>query len=331
MIGYVARRVVWAGFLLLFMNFATFVLFYLLPVEPARSVCGGARATPGCIQRANDYLGLDEPIAVQYWLYVNRLVVHQDLGESYVTRQSVNDIIAAAAPVTASLVVGGILVSLLVALCAGVYAALHAGSVPDRALMAAVLVGVSAPAFWFGLVLSYLVGHRLGWTPLGGYADFFNVSPGHPGGPLAWAHHLVLPWIVFALFTGAFYSRMVRTSVLEALNEDYVRTARAKGAPASRVLRAHVIRNAMLPIVTMVGMDFGIALGGAFFIEAVFALPGLGPEAIQALNLHDLMVTQGVIVFATTMIVLFTLIVDVLYGWLDPRIRISASSPARAV
>ena len=136
-------------------------------------------------------------------------------------------------------------------------------------------------------------------------------------------YHLVLPWITFALLYAALYTRMIRASVLETMNEDYVRTARAKGAPESRVLRSHILRNAMLPVVTMLGMDIGIALGGAVFTETVYSLPGLGRTAVQALFNYDTPTVQGVIVFATTAIIVLNLIVDLLYAWIDPRIRLA--------
>ena len=190
--------------------------------------------------------------------------------------------------------------------------------------MVFVLIGISAHPIWIGLILSYFVGFKLGLTPLGGYCDFVNPPPtAQCGGPIDWFHALILPWITFMLLFSALYVRMIRANVLETMNEDYVRTARAKGAPESRVMRSHVLRNAMLAVVTMLGMDIGIALGGAIFTETVFGLPGLGRVALESINAFDLPITQGVVVFGTLSIIVFNLFVDLFYAWIDPRIRLA--------
>jgi peptide/nickel transport system permease protein len=188
--------------------------------------------------------------------------------------------------------------------------------------MVFVLIGISAHPVWIGLLLIYFVGYRAGLTPLGGYCDMINPST-DCGGPVEWAHALILPWITFALLFAALYVRMIRANVLEAMNEDYVRTARAKGAPEWLVMRSHVLRNAMLPVVTMLGMDIGLALGGAVFTETVFGLPGLGKRALEALEGFDLPAVMGIVVFATVCVIVFNLIVDLLYAVIDPRIRLS--------
>jgi peptide/nickel transport system permease protein len=175
---------------------------------------------------------------------------------------------------------------------------------------------------WIGLVFSYIFGYKLGWTPITGYCNAIN-PVGGCGGPAQWAYHLILPWVTFALLFAALYARMIRANVMETLNEDYVRTARAKGAPESRVMRSHVLRNAMLPIVTMLGMDISVALGGAIFTETIFALPGLGSTALTAITNFDLPTVQGVVVFATIAIIVFNLVVDLLYAVIDPRIRLT--------
>jgi peptide/nickel transport system permease protein len=189
--------------------------------------------------------------------------------------------------------------------------------------MTFVLIGISAHPVWIGLIFAYFIGFKWGITPITGYADFINPPLGQSGGPLQWAYHLVLPWLTFAILFAALYVRMIRANVLETMNEDYVRTARAKGASEGRVLRSHILRNAMLPVVTMLGMDIGIALGGAVFTESVYSLPGLGRTAVQALFNYDTPTVQGVIVFATTAIIILNLVVDLLYAWIDPRIRLA--------
>jgi peptide/nickel transport system permease protein len=193
--------------------------------------------------------------------------------------------------------------------------------------MTFVLVGISAHPIWIGLIFAWFFGYYLRnfpiHTPITGYADVFNPPPGQPGGPIQWAYHMALPWLTFMILFAALYVRMIRANVIETLNEDYVRTARAKGAPEWRVMRSHVLRNAMLPVVTMLGMDIGLALGGAIFTEYVYSLPGLGQTAVHALQNYDIPTVQGVIVFATIVIIGFNLIVDLLYAWVDPRIRLA--------
>jgi peptide/nickel transport system permease protein len=319
------RRVLWAALLFIVITFVTFVIFYVGPNNPARAVCGGEQAKRECLVRATAKLGLDQPMPVQYERFLRRLVLHGDLGESFATSQSVNQRIKEAAPVTASLVFGGAVLWMMIGLSVGIYSALRPRSLIDRTSMVFVLIGVSAHPIWIGLIFEYVFGVKLGWTPIANYANFFGApgDSGLPGGPWQWFYHLILPWCTFALLFAALYVRMIRANVIETLNEDFVRTARAKGAPEGQVIRSHVLRNALLPVVTMLGMDIGIALGGAIFTETVYQLPGLGQTAIIGINNQDLAIVQGVIVFATLAIIVFNLIVDLLYAWIDPRIRLT--------
>ena len=325
MFRYLVRRILWAALLFLVITFVTFVIFYVGPNNPARAVCGGDQAKRECLVRATAKLGLDQPMPVQYYKFLKQLVVHQDLGESFATSQSVNQRIKEAAPVTASLVFGGAVLWMMIGLSVGIFSALKPRSLIDRSAMVFVLIGVSAHPIWIGLIFEYVFGVKLGWTPIANYANFFGAPPdsGLPGGPWQWFYHLILPWCTFALLFAALYVRMIRANVMETLNEDYVRTARAKGAPEGQVIRSHVLRNALLPVVTMLGMDIGIALGGAIFTETVYQLPGLGQTAIIGIGNQDLAIVQGVIVFATLAIIVFNLIVDLLYAWIDPRIRLT--------
>jgi peptide/nickel transport system permease protein len=318
---YLVRRLVWAAVLLIAVTFVSFVIFFLVPASPAR-LMAGPQAPPEHVERIEKLLGLDDPVPVQYARFLKQLVFEQSLGHSFATRQEVNDIIKAAAPVTASLVFGGVVIWLMIAFPIGILSALRPRTLLDRAAMVFVLIGVSAHPVWIGLLLSYLVGFKLGLTPLGGYCDLINPST-DCGGPAQWAHSLILPWFTFALLYAALYTRMIRANVMETMNEDYVRTARAKGAPESRVMSQHILRNAMLPIVTILGMDIGILLGGAIFTESVFGLPGLGKTAVASLEGFDLPTVQGIVVFSTLAIIALNLIVDLLYAWIDPRIRLS--------
>ena len=226
---------------------------------------------------SGEKLALDRPIVVQYAKFLERLVIDRDLGKSYITEQSVNTIIEDAAPVTASLVFGGAILWMMIGLSVGILSALRPRSLIDRGAMVFVLIGVSAHPVWIGLIFSYFFGAKLELTPITGYCDAFNPPEGLGcGGIVDWAHHMILPWATFAILFAALYVRMVRANVMETMNEDFVRTARAKGAPERRVMRSHILRNALLPVVTMLGMDIGIALGGAIFTEAVYTLAGAG-------------------------------------------------------
>jgi peptide/nickel transport system permease protein len=299
----------------------TYVIFFIIPANPARLACG-QRATQDCIDRAAKFLGTDRPIYVQYGKFLKRLVIDRSLGRSFTNRQSVNHVIAEAAPVTASLLFGGVVFWMALAVPIGILSALRPRSLLDRLAMVFVLIGISAHPVWIGLIFAYFIGFKAGLTPITGYCDFINPS-GDCGGPVQWAYHLILPWATFAILFAAVYVRMIRANVMEALTEDYVRTARAKGAPEWLVMRSHVLRNAMLPVVTMLGMDIGLGLGGAVFTETVYGLPGLGKTAITAINGVDLPVLQGIVVFSTTMIIFFNLMVDLFYAWIDPRIRLT--------
>jgi peptide/nickel transport system permease protein len=317
---YLIRRVLWALVLFVVITMVTYVIFFIIPADPARLACG-QRATQDCIRLARENLGLDRPVYEQYGRFLWRLAYHHDLGKSYVNRQSVNQTVLNAAPVTASLVFGGAILWLSIALPIGILSALRPRSLLDRFAMIFVLVGISAPSFWIGLIFAYVIGFRLGWTPITGYCDFVNPST-DCGGPVQWAYHLVLPWATFAVLYTALYVRLIRANVMETKSEDYVRTARAKGAPESRVVTQHVLRNAMLPVVTILGLDIGAALGGAIFTESVFSLPGLGQTALNAIGSFDLPTVQGIVVFATFCIIVANLLVDVFYSVIDPRIRI---------
>jgi len=322
MLQFLIRRLLWAVFLFLAATLITYVIFYVVPADPAKQMCGRA-CTQEDVARVAHHLGLDRPVYEQYGRYLWQLVGHQSLGTSYTTRQEVNHIIAQTAPVTASLVFGGAFFWLLLSIPVGILSALRARSIGDRAAMVFVLVGVSAHPVWIGLILSYFLGYRLHVTPIAGYCDFFNPSLGSDcGGPVQWAYHMILPWMTFMLLFAALYVRLIRANVMETMTEDYVRTARAKGASEHRVLSQHVLRNSMLPIVTILGMDIGLALGGAIFTESVFSLPGLGRQVLQSYSNFDLPVILGVVVFSTICIIIFNLVVDVLYAVLDPRIRL---------
>jgi len=322
MLQFLVRRFLWAILLFLVATFITYVIFYVVPANPAKNMCGRV-CTQKDVDRVKHSLGIDKPLYEQYGIYLWQIVGHQSLGTSYTNRQEVNDTIAKAAPVTAALVFGGAVFWLLVSIPIGIISALRPRSLIDRGGMVFVLIGVSAHPVWIGLILSYFLGYRLGITPIAGYCDFINPSFGADcGGPVQWAYHMILPWTTFMLLFAALYVRFIRANVMETMSEDYVRTARAKGASEKRVLSQHVLRNSMLPVVTILGMDIGLALGGAIFTETVYNLPGLGRQVIKSYEQFDLPVILGIVVFSTICIIIFNLIVDILYAVLDPRIRL---------
>ena len=337
MIRYLIRRLLWAVVLFVAVTIVTYVIFFLIPADPAARACG-QQVTPECVARAKHYLGLDRPVYVQYAKFMGRLLPFDieslsaggspfkrpSLGISFANRQPVNNIVAHAAPVTASLVFGGAVTWLLISIPIGILSALRPRSALDRGAMVFVLIGISAHPVWIGLIFLYLFAFKVHIFPLGEYCNMINPPAGTQcGGPVQWFYHLILPWITFAILFAALYVRMIRANVIETLNEDYVRTARAKGAPESRVLKNHVLRNAMLPVVTMLGMDIALGLGGAIFTENVYDLPGLGRVLRLSLDNFDLPTTQGIVVFGTVAIIMFNLIVDLLYAAIDPRIRLS--------
>jgi peptide/nickel transport system permease protein len=336
-IRYLIRRLLWAVVLFVAVTIVTYVIFFLIPADPAARACG-QQVTPECVARAKHYLGLDRPVYVQYAKFMGRLLPFDfeslsnggdpfkrpSLGISFANRQQVNSIVGHAAPVTASLVFGGAITWLLISIPIGILSALRPRSLLDRGAMVFVLIGISAHPVWIGLIFLYLFAFKVHIFPLGEYCNMINPPVGTQcGGPVQWFYHLILPWITFAILFAALYVRMIRANVIETLNEDYVRTARAKGAPESRVMKNHVLRNAMLPIVTMLGMDIAIGLGGAIFTENVYDLPGLGRVLRLSLDNFDLPTTQGIVVFGTVAIIVFNLIVDLLYAAIDPRIRLS--------
>ena len=332
MTRFLIRRILWSFVLFAAVTFVTYVIFFIIPVNPAAMICG-KNCNAEALARAKEFLGTDDPVPVQYAKFVHRLLPltiedgrpalkTPSLGNSFQSRRPVNDIVLAAFPVTASLALGGFLVLFLIAFPLGILSALRPRSLLDRTGMVFVLVGVSAHPVWIGLIFAYVFGYKLQWTPITGYCDMIDPTL-HCGGPVQWAYHLVLPWICFGVLGAALYVRIIRAEVMDALNEDYVRTARAKGAPESQVIRSHVLRNALLPVVTMFGMDLPFALNGVVFLEIVFGLPGLGQVALESVTGFDLPITQGIVVFTAVLVIVFTLLVDLVYAVIDPRIRLA--------
>jgi len=323
MIRFLLRRLFWAIFMFVAGTMITFAIFYIAPRDPAALIPGGSEYSVSG-QRIYLAFHFDVPIYQQYWIFLWNIIRHGSLGYSFSHGASVRSILAEDAPITASLVLGGAVFWLLLAVPIGIVSALRPRSLLDRAGMTFVLVGISVPSVWIGMILAYVFGFRLGWTPIADYCPFFP-KHGLCSGPAHWAYHLILPWMTFMLVFAAIYTRMIRANMLETLSEDYVRTALAKGAAGRQLLVHHVLRNSLLPVLTMLGMDLGLAITGAVFTETVFNLNGLGGELVRAANPPvDLPVIVGIVVAITLVVVVLNFFVDVAYAFLDPRVRLRA-------
>jgi peptide/nickel transport system permease protein len=319
---YLIRRTLWAIWLFFLATFITYVIFFLIPNNPERITGFGISASPVLAKEIASELHLDVPFYQQYWIFVWNIVRHGSLGYSFQDGASVRWIIGQDAPVTGSLVLGGAVLWLLISVPVGILSAIRPRSVFDRFSMVFVLIGISAPPLWLGLILAYVFGFRLGWAPIADYCSFAPSPLGECSGIGHWAYHLILPWASFSLLFAALYVRLIRASMLEVANEDFVLTARAKGASGRRVVIHHILRNSMLPVVTMLGLNIAYMLGTVVFIERVFNLPGLGVEMLTATYRSDVPVVVGIVVFITFAVIVANFVVDVMYAWLDPRIRL---------
>jgi peptide/nickel transport system permease protein len=325
LIFFIVKRLAWAVVLLVAITMVSYALFFLVPSTPGTTGRGTDRESINL----RESVEIDGPIYKEYGLYLWR-IAHGDFGQSWaVDERQVDEVLVAAMPVTISLVTGGLIMWMLLALPIGILSALRPRSIGDRLATIFVLIGVSAHPVWLGLVLSYFLGYKLRLFPVGGgYCDLAG-SAYYCGGFLDWVYHLVLPWLTFAMLYAALYARMIRASVIETMDEDFVRTARAKGASGYRVMRSHVLRNSMLPVVTMLGMDAGYWMGNALFVETVFGLPGVGRLLTTSLARRDLPVLMAITVFVSLLIIMLNLVIDVLYGVLDPRVRVGGEPRGR--
>jgi peptide/nickel transport system permease protein len=299
-----ARRILQTIPVLFGISVITFVLIYYLPADPARMYAGPS-ATVETVARIRHELGLDQPLWVQYFDYMGR-VLHGDLGFSYRKQEAVTDLILGRIPYTLALILGGVFVELAIGLPVGMASAVARGRWADRVGMFIALLGVSAPPFWLGLLLLYWLGYLIPIFPLGG-----------PGG----LSHLVLPALTAGLGGAAWYARMMRSSALDILSTDYVRTARAKGQTPFLVIFKHVLPNALNPIITMAGMDIPWFIGGVVLVERVFDWPGLGRLAVEAIETVDVPLILGTVIVTALAVVLSGILIDLVQGMVDPRIR----------
>lgn len=303
--AYLLRRLAQAVLILLGVSLVTFVLLYLLPADPARQIAGRS-ATPEVVSNIRAQLGLDRPFHEQYLRYLGALL-QGDLGRSYLQRTEVATLILSRLPASLLLMVGAILCELVLGLTMGVIAALRRNTGTDHALMLTSFIGVSAPQFVVGMLLLYIFAWQLAWFPLGGYGSFA---------------HLVLPSLTLGLLGAGWYSRMMRSAMLDVLRQDYMRTARAKGLGAWRVVLAHALPNALLPIIAMIGIDIGLFMSGIVVVESVFGWPGIGQLTWQAIQRVDIPIIMGVTLVSAVAIVLGNLLADLIAPFIDPRIKL---------
>ena len=319
MLTYLARRIVWALAVLLAVTALTFAIFYLLPPGDPALRFVGKQPTPTNIALVRHNLGLDKPWYVEYGKFVKAIVVGDKfgwpgLGYSYDSSTPIRQQIVEKAPRTLSLIFGASIIWLTVGVLIGVISAIKRRTVVDRLAIGFALFGISAPVFWLGLMALFIFWYKLGISPGTGYVSFTD-------SPEQWASHLILPWTCLALLYAAIYARMVRGNLLDAMGEDFIRTARAKGLSERRVIFKHGLRASLAPIVTMFGLDIALLVGGAVITESVFNLNGLGFMAIDSVFRQDLPATLGVVLVTTFAVVIMNLVVDILYAFLDPRIR----------
>ena len=343
--GFALRRLGASIILLLVLSFLTFALYKAIPANPAGFLVDMQKATPDQIAKAEDALHLHDPFYKQYGDYLWRLL-HGDLGVAYqgtsVTPDGdrvgnpVGSAVVRAAAVTGSLVLGGALLALLISIPLGAIAASRPRSATDRTILAVSLIGICTHPLVVALLLQQFPGNRWGLAPASGYCSFFGTA-GEPAefnrfslsqdlgcaGPTAWASHLILPWITFALFFLAIYTRLVRVRMIEVMDEPFIRTAESKGMSRTRVVRHHALRNAMSPVLTLVGMDIGLALGIALYVESVYRLPGLGLTTLGALNGEqgfDLPMILGIVLVIGLVIIVANFAIDLVVAWMDPRV-----------
>jgi peptide/nickel transport system permease protein len=318
MTRFLMRRILLGLIVLWVITTLVFLMFFVAPHNVAR-LLAGRQATPQTVALVKHRLGLDRPVLTQYGTYLHNLV-RGNLGYSYYNSTAVRSLIWQRVPVTASLAIGAALIWLLLGVFSGVIAAVRPRSLVDRLVTGAALFFYSMPAFLLGVIFLYFLFFRLhlagiGFFPASGYVALTT-------DPLRWAQHLLLPWFTIALVTAATYSRLTRSSMLDVLGEDYIRTARAKGLRESRVVYRHALRAALTPVVTQFGIDLGTLLGGVIIVENIFGLPGVGQLAVQSVTTQDLPVIIGTVILAAACIVVASILVDLSYALLDARVRI---------
>jgi len=329
LLSYIARRITSGVLVLFIVSAVVFSIFYVLPADPARLACGKS-CTPELMERIRHAMEIDQPLATQYGRFIKGVFVGRTynagteaqldcgapcLGYSYQTDLPVTSLIKDRLPATLSIAVGASVLWLLVGLSGGILSALKRGTLIDRGSQAFALAGASLQIYFVGLILQFIFVNKLEWLPMPGYISPFEM-------PFEWAKMMVLPWVTLAFLLSAIYSRLTRSGMIEVMSEDHIRTARAKGLSARQINFKHVLRSAITPIVTVFGLDLGALLGGAVITEYVFNIPGLGKLATEAVANVDMPVITGTVLLAAIFIITANMIVDIIYSFLDPKVRL---------
>ena len=304
MLKYTAKRLLFLILVLLGVSFIVFTLLYISPGDPAKVILGEA-ASEEALEALREQMGLNDPFLVRYFTYLKNIILYQDLGTSYNTGLPVLDQILSVFPNTVMLAASAILIDVVVGVTLGIISAVKQYSILDNLVMIFALMGTSVPIFWLGIMMIVLFSVKLGILPPSGYGTF---------------EQMIMPAIALGLQSTAVIARMTRSSMLEVIKQDYVKTARAKGQKEFLVIMKHVFRNALIPIITVVGLQFGQLLGGAMLTEMVFSIPGLGRLIIDSISMRDYPVVQGGVLFVATCFSLINLVVDLLYAVVDPKI-----------
>ena len=304
MLKFTLKRLAYLVLVLIGVTFLVFLLLYMTPGDPVRMMLGES-ATPEAQAELRQELGLDDPFLVQYGRYMADIVLHQDLGTSYSTRRPVLDEIMAVFPNTVQLATAAIVIAVVLGTFLGIISAVKQNSLLDNAVMILALIGTSAPIFWIGILMILLFSVKLGWLPPSGFGSF---------------EQLIMPALALGMQSTAVVARMTRSSMLEVIRQDFVKTARAKGQKESVVIMKHVFRNALIPVITVIGLQFGTLLGGAMLTEVVFSIPGVGRLMIEAIKQRDFPIVQGSVLFVAACFSLVNLAVDLLYAVVDPKV-----------
>jgi peptide/nickel transport system permease protein len=315
---FVARRLVSMTAVLFTVSLLVFAIFNVIPGGDPAVRMAGKIPTETQVEAIREEWGFDEPVYVQYAKTMEKLFTGDLI--SYYTQLNVADEILNGAPRTFALAVGASVIWMAFAIGLGLFGAIRAGRISDRLLNALALIGIAVPVFWLGAMLSHYLGYEAGLFPNGGYVEFLD-------SPAEWLWHLVLPWLTLAVGFIGIYSRILRADIVETMGEDYVRAARAKGLSERRVMLKHVLRNSMIPVVALWGLDFGAVLGGAAILtETVFGLQGIGQYAADAIGQLDVPAVMGVVMYGAFFIVVFNTLVEIAYAALDPRIRLEGKA-----
>ncbi|WP_273431742.1 ABC transporter permease subunit [Chitinibacter tainanensis] len=333
MLSFILRRIAVVIPTFLGVTLLAFALIHMIPGDPVLVMMGERQIDPEFYASALKRLGLDQPLYVQYWHYLLNLL-HGDFGTSIVSNEPVIREFLTLFPATLELSLCAMIFACLLGLPAGMLAATRRGTIVDHVTMGSALTGYSMPIFWWGLILIMLFSVSLGWTPVSGRISLeYDIPPvtgfmlidtllsGEEGSFKSAAHHLILPAIVLGTIPMAVIARMTRSAMLEVLREDYIRTARAKGLSRGRIVIVHALRNALMPVVTVIGLQIGTLLAGAVLTETIFSWPGIGKWLIDSISRRDYPVVQGGILLIATMVISVNLLVDILYGVINPRIR----------